>query len=299
MANDLFMQSRGFASLLKSYKGIDYSTCPVNVLADGYCDATDRGDDYERDLFISGLILRFWFAVKKMQEKSPGLGFDENEFAGWLYEALEYACKYRAWRDPAKKVNAQQAINQCIETIRLQHYYQLNLQKHKASFSTISLDLPTGGEDDKTTLFDTLADETVDEEFAYDRGTESARAIVQSYIDKNKLVEAIILDTIAFNDVMKENKISGKSTSIDDETGEETITKTTSYGYEFWPFKAVQALKSLPTDYLGYFTENYKVKQEAISAAIETVRKANSQKLYKYLRACLSDAQRALKGMEA
>ena len=89
MANDLFMQSRGFASLLKSYKGIDYSTCPVNVLADGYCDATDNGDDMERDMFISGLILRFWFAVKKMQEKSPGLGYGEDEFANWLYEAIE------------------------------------------------------------------------------------------------------------------------------------------------------------------------------------------------------------------
>ena len=298
MANELFIQSRGFAALLKQHKGIDYSTCNVNVLADGYCDATDSGDEYDRNLFISGLILRFWYTVKKMKDKSPGLGYGEDEFANWLYEALEYACKYRAWRDPTKKVNAQQAINQCIETIRLQHYYQLNLQKHKASFSTISLNTPILDEDEKTTLFDTLSDETAEQEFAYDRGAETARAFVQSYVDKKKLVEAIILDTIAFNDVMKENKITGTSTVVDEETGEEEKVKTTSFGYEFWPFKAVQALKSLPTDYADYFLENYRVKPEAINAAIEAIRKANSQKLYKYLRACLSDAQNALK-MEA
>ena len=297
MANSLFMQSRVFAASLKSSKGIDYATCSVNVLADGYCDATDSGDENERDMYIAGLLLRFWYTVKKMQEKSPGLGYGEDEFAAWLYEALEYACKYRAWRDPNKKVNAQQAINQCIETIRLQHYYQLNLQKHKASFSTVSLETPSPLGDDST-LFDTIADESAEEDLAYSKGSESARAIVQAYINKDKLVEAIILDTIAFNDVMKENKISGKSTSYD-EDGNEMVSKTTSYGYEFWPFKAVQALKTLPTDYLEYFTENYNVKLDAISAAIETIRKANSQKLYKYLRACLSDAQRSLKGMEA
>ena len=45
MANELFLQSRGYASLLKSNKGIDYSTCNINLLADGYCDATDDGDE--------------------------------------------------------------------------------------------------------------------------------------------------------------------------------------------------------------------------------------------------------------
>ena len=295
MANELFIQSRGFAKILQQTKGIDYSTCPVEVLADGYCEATDNGFEQDRNLFISGLILRFWYTVKKMQDKSPGLGYDQDEFAHWLYEAIEYACKYRKWQDPANKVNAQQCINQCIETIRLQHYYQLNLQKHKASFRGISLETPIGSAEDKTTLFDTFADETVEEEFENTKGAVSARAIVQAYVDKKKLVEAIILDTIAFSASVKENKVSTRLTERDDETGEATSAKGTAYSYEFWSFKAIQALKELPADYTEYFLANYDVKPAAIKAAIEAIRKANSQKLYKYLRACLSDAKRSLR----
>jgi len=296
MANELFVQSRSYANLLKQNKGIDYATCKVDILADGYCDATDNGDDHDRNLFISGLILRFWYTVKKMQEKSPGLGYGEDEFAGWLYEALEYACKYRAWRDPNKKVNAQQAINQCIETIRLQHYYQLNLQKHKASFSTVSLESSiNNGDLENVTLMDTIADEDAEEEFKYDRGASTARTIVQAFIDKKDLVGAIISDLIAFNDLNKEIKHTNKY--VDEETGE-TI-KTTNYSYEFWPFKAVQAMKELPNDYAEYFIANYDVKPEAIIATIEAIRKANSQKLYKYLRDFLSKAKMTVKNMEA
>ena len=294
MANELFVQSRTYATLLKQNKGIDYATCKVDVLADGYCDATDADNELDRNLFISGLILRFWYTVKKMRDKSPGLGYTDDEFAGWLYEALEYACKYRAWRDSEKKVNAQQAINQCIETIRLQHYYQLNLQKHKASYSTISLETPINTEDDSDTLFDTFADEDVEQEFEYDKGSLGARAIVQSFIDKKDLVSAIISDLIAFNDTLKENKTVNKY--VDDE-GEEY--KATNYSYEFWPFKAVQAMKELPQDYGDYFIANYKVKPEAILATIEAIRRANSQKLYKYLRDFLNKALASFKLKEA
>ena len=296
MATGLFIQSRSYAKLLKENKGIDYSTCKVDVLADGYCDATDNGEELDRNLYISGLILRFWYTVKKMQEKSPGLGYGEEEFADWLYEALEYACKYRAWRDPNKKVNAQQAINQCIETIRLQHYYQLNLQKHKASYSTVSLENSVGSDDlENVTLMDTIADEDAEQEMENTKGSLTARAIVQSFIDRDKLVEAIISDLIAFNDLTKEVKHTGKY--VDEETGE--TVKTTNYSYEFWPFKAVQAMKELPNDYAEYFMANYDVKPEAILATIETIRKANSAKLYKYLRDFLSRASMTMKGLEA
>ena len=38
-----------------------------------------------------------------------------EDFFWWLYEAIEYACKYRGWRDTSKKLNAQQCINKCID----------------------------------------------------------------------------------------------------------------------------------------------------------------------------------------
>ena len=141
-------QSLKYAAILKQCKGIDYETANVNVLADGYCKAMDEGDEQNKNLFISALILRFWFVIKKLQDKSPGMGLEITDFFNWLYEAIEYACKYRAWQDPTKKVNAQQAINQCIETIRVQKYYDLNLQKNKVNQMTFSLDAEFDDDDE-------------------------------------------------------------------------------------------------------------------------------------------------------
>ena len=290
-------QSLKYAAILKQCKGIDYETANVNVLADGYCKAMDEGDEQNKNLFISALILRFWFVIKKLQDKSPGMGLEITDFFNWLYEAIEYACKYRKWQDAANKVNAQQCINQCIETIRLQHYYQANLKKNKGGYNTVSLDATyeNDGDDVQVSLLDTIADE--DASTANDRLMEVAdtRIFIQRYINKNKLIDAIILDNIAFGDNSKEVKHTKKqiNTYIDEETGEEKTEeeKVTTYTTEFWEFKCVQNLSKLTSEYATYFLENYDVKPEALTAALQTIQKAPNSKLYTYLRKCLENCR--------
>lgn len=292
MATITFNTYKRLAAILKQNTGIDYQTAKVDILANGYCDAFDAGDEYNKDLYIAALMLRFWYTIKKMADKSPNLNLDLNDFENWLFEAIEYACKYRAWRDATKKVNAQQAINQCIETIRLQHYYQLNLDKHKVNVNTISLENPVTSDSDDSrviSLGDTLADEGAAEDMKMTTGAYDARRFIQSFIDRQKLVEAIILDTIAFNDTQKEVK----STQIgQDEEGNEIKYSTTTY--EFWKFKCIKNLANLPEDYADYFLENYEVKPEAFLAVLEKIRAANNQKLYKYLDKCLADCKTKL-----
>ena len=292
MATITFNTYKRLAAILKQNTGIDYQTAKVDILANGYCDAFDAGDEYNKDLYIAALMLRFWYTIKKMADKSPNLNLDLNDFENWLFEAIEYACKYRAWRDTTKKVNAQQAINQCIETIRLQHYYQLNLDKHKVNVNTISLENPVTSESDDSrviSLGDTLADEGAEEDMKKTTGAYDARRFIQSFIDRQKLVEAIILDTIAFNDTQKEVK----TTQIgQDEEGNEIKYQTSTY--EFWKFKCIKNLANLPEDYADYFLENYEVKPEAFLAVLEKIRAANNQKLYKYLDKCLADCKTRL-----
>ena len=291
MLKQLFSQCRNQAAILLSETGIDYSTCKVDVLADGYCKACDEHDERNKDLYISALLLRFWYAIKKLQDKSPIMGTDVTEFFNWLYEAIEYACKYRAWQDPTKKVNAQQAIRQCIETIRLQHYYQSNLKKHKANFAQYSLDNNIAGDEDDTarTYLDTYEDEDVAAETEAAKSEDNARSIVQLFIDRKKIVEAIILDTIAFNDTQK-STISKKTGY--NEAGEEYEYKSTTYS--FWEFKAIQALNNLPADYVDYFLDNYRAKREIVEACVNKIRTSTNQKLYTYLRACLAYGKAAL-----
>ena len=287
----LFNDAKRLAKLLEINYNIDYSKCKVDVLADGYCDAFDANDDYKKSLFISGLILRFWYTIKKMEDKSPGI--KTEEFVDWLYEAIEYACKYRAWRNPGKKTNAQQAINQCIETIRLQHYYEFNLDKHKANYNTVSIDQTIGEQGDSQnlkTLSETINDENAELETRGQDGASVARELIQKYIDNKKLVDAIILDTIAFNEV---NKVTSTVVNAEDENGEPyRYTKKT---YEFWPFRCVQLLSSLPENYSQYFNNYYDVVPAELEAAINRIKTANNQTLYKLLRATLQSAKMQVK----
>lgn len=278
--NIAFEQFKAAAKQLKAEEGVDYTEKGrdvIQLMLDRYCFAKDTNDEHRKNLYIAGLMLRFWYVISKLQARSPIPGLEYNDFMDWLYEAIEYACKYRAWQDPTKKVNAQQAINQCIETIRVQKYYDLNLQKNKVNQMTFSLDAEFDNEGEST-LLDTLVDEDTETEREHQEGAEAAYALVQSCIDKKKLIEAIILDTIAFNDVQKVHKKVVKG--VDFEGNPTRYTQTSS---EFWPFRCVQILSNLPIDYASYFKQHYQVVEPELEAAISVIRAANNQKLYRYL----------------
>jgi hypothetical protein len=286
--NIAFEQFKAAAKQLKAEEGVDYTEKGrdvIQLMLDRYCLAKDTNDEHRKNLYISGLMLRFWYVISKLQARSPIPGLEYNDFMGWLYEAIEYACKYRAWQDPTKRVNAQQAINQCIETIRVQKYYDLNLQKNKVNQMTFSLDAEFD-EDGESTLLDTLVDEDYETEREYNEGAEAAYALVQSCIDRKKIVEAIILDTIAFNDTQKVTKKVIKG--VDFEGNPTKYTQTTS---EFWSFRCVQILSNLPVDYASYFKKHYQVLEPELDAALAAIRAANNQKLYRYLAKTLKGAR--------
>lgn len=286
--NIAFEQFKAAAKQLKAEEGVDYAEKGrdvIQLMLDRYCLAKDINDEHRKNLYISGLMLRFWYVISKLQARSPIPGLEYNDFMDWLYEAIEYACKYRAWQDPTKRVNAQQAINQCIETIRVQKYYDLNLQKNKVNQMTFSLDAEFD-DDGESTLLDTLVDEDYETEREYNEGAEAAYALVQSCIDRKKIVEAIILDTIAFNDTQKVTKKVVKG--VDFEGNPTKYTQTTS---EFWSFRCVQILSNLPVDYASYFKKHYQVLEPELEAALAAIRAANNQKLYRYLAKTLKGAR--------
>ena len=288
MNNVAFENYKSWAKRLKIEEGIDYAEKGrdvIQVMIDRYCLAKDTGDEHRKNLYISGLMLRFWYTISKLQARSPIPGLEYDDFMGWLYDAIEYACKYRKWQNPANKVNAQQCINQCIETIRVQKYYDLNLQKNKVNQMTFSLDSEFD-DDSESTLLDTLVDEDYEAEREYSEGAEAAYALIQSCIDKKKIVEAIILDTIAFNDTQKVTKKVVKGVDF-----EGNPTKYTQTSSEFWSFRCVQILSNLPVDYAAYFKKHYNVVEPELEVAIAAIRAANNQKLYRYLAKTLKNAR--------
>ena len=298
MASQLFNNFKNYATQLERELGIKYDAKPykdtIRTMLDGYCKAMDEGDEHLKNLYISGLLLRHWDKVKKLALTCPNIDLQGEEFVEWVYEAIMYACKYRKWQKD-ERVNAQQCINQCIETIRKQHYYNYNLDKNRANYNNASFDTPIGDEGNngtQRTLIDTVADENAEREARMADSTTTARQIIQNFINKNKIVEAIIMDIIAFGDTEKVTKQIKQSV---DENGEEI--KYTTYTHEFWKFKAVQLLSNLSDDYQKYFIDNYLVKTPALDAALNVLKKANNSKLYKELNSALSYARSSLKAL--
>ena len=265
-----------------------YEQYSIDELADAYCDATDTGNETLKNIYVSALILRFWHKIDKMYRANtvaPCLEYED--FFWWLYEAIEYACKYRGWRDATKNLNAQQCINKCIETIKLQKYYDLRLDKNKTVNHCTSMDVPIAGgdgDDNEKTLADTLEDEDT----IYDDGTEAVISLVQTYINNNKLIEAILLDNIAFNDVQKHYKKTIKK--VNDE-GE--VVRYTEHSSEFWPYKLVQIVSKLPATYKSSFMERYRISEDKLSTVLDALAKVNNQKLYRYLSQTLNDLKQS------
>ena len=257
-----------------------YESYSIDELADAYCDAVDNGNEALKDVYISALILRFWFKIDKMYTSNtvaPSL--EHEDFFWWLYEAIEYACKYRGWQDPTKNLNAQQCINKCIDTIKLQKYYNLRLDKNKTVNHTVSMEAPIGGEGDNATK--TVGDMLEAEETWDDHSKDDVILLVQNYINRNKIIEAILIDNIAFNDVQRYFKKTVKTDS----------TKYTEYSSEFWPYRLIQIVSKLPASYKREFLAKYKISEEKLDAVLGVVGKANNQKLYKYLRSTLAELQ--------
>ena len=124
--------------------------------------------------------------------------------------------------------------------------------------------------------------------YIYNYAEDPAKQLIQSFIDRNKIVEAIILDTIAFNDSQKLVKTT--NTYFDSATGKNK--KFVSYVEKLWPYKVVKNLNSLTDDYKKYFNLTYSINPEKFTAAFNSIKKANNTKLYKFLDATLEDARK-------
>ena len=261
-----------------------YESYSIDELADAYCDATDTGNETLKNIYISALILRFWSKIDKMYKANTVAPCLEHEdFFWWLYEAIEYACKYRGWKDPTKNLNAQQCINKCIDTIKLQKYYNLRLDKNKTVNYCTSMDAPVcGGDGDDAAL--SLGETLELEEYVDDHSADDVMMLVQSYLNNNKIIEAIIIDNIAFNDVQKHSKRVIKTTNA-----EGAVIRYTEYSSKFWPFRLVQLLNKLPSTYKCSFLKRYNVSEEKLTTVLEAIDKTPNTKLYKYLSKTLDE----------
>ena len=262
----------------------DQESLTITELADGYCEAIDGNKSDLANEYFSALVIRFWGKIQKAYTKNKAaLRVSKEDCYDWLISSIMMACdkSARIWQKNPD-INAQQAINQVFSTrFEKMAYYESNLLKNKGAHITCSLDEPVGNQDDDKghTFGDFIADEANEIEKEGD-----VTGFIQSLLDKDKVVEAIIFDNIADpdKDVFKYKKKTIKTTSTDGEK-----VKYTKHTSEFWEFKLIKELNELDGNYKNYFLAKYKVSTGAVNAALDVIARANNQKKYRMLRAAI------------
>lgn len=275
---------RAAASLAPEFNDNDRSKEQIDLLADKYCEALDSGDREQQGIYSAALILKFWTRIKDMYDKTRVVSdLEYEDFITVLYERINYACRYRRWQEVYPEghkkagqriTNAQSCINQSISTEIQNIFGRANWHKNKANnpAGMTSLDAPIGSEDDRTSLADTIASEEED------RSSYDVEAIINALISRNKVIEAIIFDIIAFGDCTKVTKKS--KTFVNEDGEEEEITAET---HEFWRHGFINAINDLPENYAQYFEGRYNISEPMLNAGLKKIRESNNSKLYKYL----------------
>lgn len=271
----------GLGDLTKVKTGTKERRNLVTICADGFINATKAGEEEKRSAYISALMLLFWGEINKMADKCKGVpGLDYNDFVMKLYECINIACDYNAWAGGKHTAEA------CIRTVIASRgaaatLGESNLDKKKANANIYSLDTTISDEDGReVTLGDAIYD---DEEEELEMADLNVKWLIQSFINKNKIIEGIILDSIAYNDVQRVTK--EKHTRTDYKGNTYDYTTSTA---EFWSYKLVQVLSKLPENYFDYFFNKYGVKDIELKTAIDRIKSCNNQKLYKMIEATLA-----------
>lgn len=246
-----------------------YEDADITDLSNNFLAAREVNNERNMGIYISAVILRFWYKIDQMYQKVKTCGYDRNDCFDRLYDCIITAMDYHAWQDPEKHTNAQACINQVLAGRGVPAMvYEANLQKNtRAAVSTDqTLDDESG-----VTVGDMIADEKVVVD-------DYAASYIQCLIKKNKIVEAIIADTIAYNDVFKHEK---KTVKEEKENGDKYVYSDCSS--KFWPFKVVQELNDINDRYVSYFAGKYVINMDKLNAAVEALNKANNQKKYKMI----------------
>ena len=166
--------------------------------------------------------------------------------------------------------------------------YDSNRDTKRANVNALSMDAPIDDSDGRTTFAETIADEGSGIEQTKERL--AIEGFVQHYIDDNKIIEAIIFDTIAFDDCFRDSK-SVKTA----ETEEGETVKYVVRSSEFKKTECKRCLSSLPEDYDKYFFARYSVDKGALEASLKTLRASNDQKLSRFIVKTLADAKKNAK----
>lgn len=167
----------------------------IEQLANTYVKYEKLNDKDMMSSCISALMVRYWYMVPFIYDKTKSLKIDIEDVVGILYDALMKAFKYKSWLDKSKGVSkekhgAEKCINRCIDSARQGAFQQSNTDSRKLNYMTFSVE-------ESVELFGD-ASECL---FVEDKDEMSAiKDLVEYKLKLKDLVSALVIDSICFND---------------------------------------------------------------------------------------------------
>lgn len=203
----------------------NWKTMNKNDLANLYLENEHK--EPERSYYFSALMCRYWKHVYRFYKSSKSTRLQISDFTNWLAESFFVAFKYRRWKDPSSKLyNDPQApdkvINRCIYSTRMRYYQKYNMDKRKVNYRTDSIERQLDSFGHHADVYDYLGVEDID------KSEEICKDIINYYISKGNILNAIVLDIICFHDSFQTTKYVSRTVSPEDLEYEKTFDTTDS-----------------------------------------------------------------------
>lgn len=309
----------------------DYQLMTKTELANGYCDADESaqkakadGDmtsfghfEMLRSAYHSALMLRYWYKIFEWQRNSNTLNLELSDFVDWLADSLYVVFYYRTWRyefeavvkegqfieykldkDGNKIPNSyyyvndpnapDKIINRCCGSMRGRVFQYHNKDKRKVNTQTYSLDNMIEEDGDYAAM---SAGVYSNDEAA--KSQDDAYSLVRALLQRGESLEALIVESIAYHDSFKDEKVVKTATDVDEETGEEYQYNYSTTVAKFDSRRLVKHLNSIGEDFIYEFCETYNLNETAGSKLLEKLKSLTNVKLYKAIEKTLKEIQQS------
>lgn len=212
---NFFAQS---ASKLPNWNTIERNTL-INL-----CVEHENKEDF--DQYLSALLCQYWYLIDIYYKKD--ISQNVEDYTAWYIEGVMKALKYRGWLDPKQVVSKdpngpRKVVERCVHTVIGNNLAYCRRDRRIANSMCVSIDNTISDEGDTFIELDLVHEDL-------EAGT-ICNDIIQAYIDNNKYIDAVILDSICYGGEISNGKFSLRGLTKD--------------------------LSSLNKSYADYFAEKY------------------------------------------
>lgn len=280
MLNEAYKTFLACASCIPNWENLSKSE-----LANGYCDAEEAHDEEKRNGYYAALMCKYWYMIPYMYKNCKSLvemlSLTLEDLVAWLDESLEFAFRWRRWRDPSNPLSKNPkgpeiVINRCIFSTQKRWYAYYNKDKRRINCYAYSLEESFEVHGDAADGYGVI-DGTASIDYCHN--------LIQNWLDANKIMEALIVDCICYQDVFKATSKKTKTNELDKYRHPIVYTQiVTSFSNK----KLIDHLLDLDDRFVDYFTANYAIDKEVLLQKTNKFKVLSRPQLANLVKKCMT-----------